>query len=166
MRVYFEKPRTTVGWKGLINDPNLDNSFDVNKGLKVARKLLLKINELGLPAGTEFLDMITPQYISDLISWGAIGARTSESQIHRVSIGFVLSCRLQKFYEWFYSSCDRCHWSSSNSHIFLSITKEGRSAIFNSAGNRDCHVILGAEKHQITPKMILKKLTRTWKVPI
>ena len=91
MRVYFEKPRTTVGWKGLINDPNLDNSFDVNKGLKVARKLLLKINELGLPAGTEFLDMITPQYISDLISWGAIGARTTESQIHR-ELASGLSC--------------------------------------------------------------------------
>ena len=83
MRVYFEKPRTTVGWKGLINDPNLDNSYDVNKGLNLARKVLLKINEIGLPAGTEFLDMITPQYISDLISWGAIGARTTESQIHR-----------------------------------------------------------------------------------
>ena len=91
MRVYFEKPRTTVGWKGLINDPDLDNSYDVNKGLKVARKLLLKINELGLPAGTEFLDMITPQYISDLISWGAIGARTTESQIHR-ELASGLSC--------------------------------------------------------------------------
>ena len=91
MRVYFEKPRTTVGWKGLINDPNLDNSYDVNKGLNLARKVLLKINEIGLPAGTEFLDMITPQYISDLISWGAIGARTTESQIHR-ELASGLSC--------------------------------------------------------------------------
>ena len=143
MRVYFEKPRTTVGWKGLINDPNLDNSFDVNKGLKVARKLLLKINELGLPAGTEFLDMITPQYISDLISWGAIGARTTESQIHR-ELASGLSCPVG-----FKNSTNGsiqvaidAIGSSSNSHIFLSITKEGRSAIFNSAGNRDCHVIL------------------------
>ena len=96
MRVYFEKPRTTVGWKGLINDPDLDNSYDVNKGLKVARKLLLKINELGLPAGTEFLDMITPQYISDLISWGAIGARTTESQIHReLASGYLVQLDLK-----------------------------------------------------------------------
>ena len=91
MRVYFEKPRTTIGWKGLINDPDIDNSFNINKGLKTARKLLLEINELGLPAGTEYLDIITPQYISDLISWGAIGARTTESQIHR-ELASGLSC--------------------------------------------------------------------------
>ena len=91
MRVYFEKPRTTIGWKGLINDPDIDNSFNINKGLKTARKLLLEINELGLPAGTEYLDIITPQYISDLITWGAIGARTTESQIHR-ELASGLSC--------------------------------------------------------------------------
>ena len=129
MRVYFEKPRTTVGWKGLINDPNLDNSFDVNLGLR--------------KAGTEFLDMITPQYIADLISWGAIGARTTESQIHR-ELASGLSCPVG-----FKNSTNGsiqvaidAIGSASNSHIFLSITKEGKSAIFNSSGNEDCHVIL------------------------
>ena len=143
MRVYFEKPRTTVGWKGLINDPNLDNSFDVNLGLRKARKVLLDINNLGLPAGTEFLDMITPQYIADLISWGAIGARTTESQIHR-ELASGLSCPVG-----FKNSTNGsiqvaidAIGSASNSHIFLSITKEGKSAIFNSSGNEDCHVIL------------------------
>ena len=143
MRVYFEKPRTTVGWKGLINDPNLDNSYDVNLGLRKARKVLLDINNLGLPAGTEFLDMITPQYIADLISWGAIGARTTESQIHR-ELASGLSCPVG-----FKNSTNGsiqvaidAIGSASNSHIFLSITKEGKSAIFNSSGNEDCHVIL------------------------
>ena len=143
MRVYFEKPRTTVGWKGLINDPNLDDSFDVNLGLRKARKVLLDINNLGLPAGTEFLDMITPQYIADLISWGAIGARTTESQIHR-ELASGLSCPVG-----FKNSTNGsiqvaidAIGSASNSHIFLSITKEGKSAIFNSSGNEDCHVIL------------------------
>ena len=143
MRVYFEKPRTTVGWKGLINDPNLDNSFDVNLGLRKARKVLLDINNLGLPAGTEFLDMITPQYIADLISWGAIGARTTESQIHR-ELASGLSCPVG-----FKNSTNGsiqvaidAIGSASNSHIFLSITKEGKSSIFNSSGNEDCHVIL------------------------
>ena len=143
MRVYFEKPRTTIGWKGLINDPNLDNSYDVNLGLRKARKVLLDINNLGLPAGTEFLDMITPQYLADLISWGAIGARTTESQIHR-ELASGLSCPIG-----FKNSTNGsiqvaidAIGSASNSHIFLSITKEGKSAIFNSSGNEDCHVIL------------------------
>ena len=143
MRVYFEKPRTTIGWKGLINDPNLDNSYDVNSGLRKARKVLLDINNLGLPAGTEFLDMITPQYLADLISWGAIGARTTESQIHR-ELASGLSCPVG-----FKNSTNGsiqvaidAIGSASNSHIFLSITKEGKSAIFNSSGNEDCHVIL------------------------
>ena len=143
MRVYFEKPRTTIGWKGLINDPDIDNSFNINKGLKTARKLLLEINELGLPAGTEYLDIITPQYISDLISWGAIGARTTESQIHR-ELASGLSCPVG-----FKNSTNGsvkvavdALKAASHSHIFLSITKEGKSAIFNSAGNQDCHVIL------------------------
>ena len=143
MRVYFEKPRTTIGWKGLINDPNLDNSYDVNLGLRKARKVLLDINNLGLPAGTEFLDMITPQYLADLISWGVIGARTTESQIHR-ELASGLSCPVG-----FKNSTNGsiqvaidAIGSASNSHIFLSITKEGKSAIFNSSGNEDCHVIL------------------------
>ena len=142
MRVYFEKPRTTIGWKGLINDPNLDNSYDVNLGLRKARKVLLDINNLGLPAGTEFLDMITPQYLADLISWGAIGARTTESQIHR-ELASGLSCPVG-----FKNSTNGsiqvaidAIGSASNSHIFLSITKEGKSAIFNTAGNDDCHII-------------------------
>ena len=143
MRVYFEKPRTTIGWKGLINDPNLDNRYDVNLGVRKARKVLLDINNLGLPAGTEFLDMITPQYLADLISWGAIGARTTESQIHR-ELDSGLSCPVG-----FKNSTNGsiqvaidAIGSASNSHIFLSITKEGKSAIFNSSGNEDCHVIL------------------------
>ena len=147
MRVYFEKPRTTVGWKGLINDPNLDDSYDVNKGLREARKILLDINEIGLPAATEYLDIITPQYISDLISWGAIGARTTESQAHR-ELASGLSCPVG-----FKNSTNGsiqvaidAIGSASQPHIFLSITKEGKSAIFNSSGNKDCHVILRGGK--------------------
>ena len=147
MRVYFEKPRTTVGWKGLINDPNLDDSYDVNKGLREARKILLDINEIGLPAATEYLDIITPQYISDLISWGAIGARTTESQVHR-ELASGLSCPVG-----FKNSTNGsiqvaidAIGSASQPHIFLSITKEGKSAIFNSSGNEDCHVILRGGK--------------------
>ena len=143
MRVYFEKPRTTVGWKGLINDPHLNNSFDINEGLTVARKLLLDINELGITAGTEFLDPITPQYLGDLVSWGAIGARTTESQIHR-QLASGLSCPIG-----FKNSTDGSVQiavdainSSNHSHIFLSVTKQGHSAIFSTAGNPDCHVIL------------------------
>ena len=147
MRVYFEKPRTTVGWKGLINDPNLDDSYDVNKGLREARKILLDINEIVFPAATEYLDIITPQYISDLISWGAIGARTTESQVHR-ELASGLSCPVG-----FKNSTNGsiqvaidAIGSASQPHIFLSITKEGKSAIFNSSGNKDCHVILRGGK--------------------
>ena len=143
MRVYFEKPRTIVGWKGLINDPHLNNSYDINEGLAVARKLLLDINELGLTAGTEYLDPITPQYVGDLVSWGAIGARTTESQIHR-QLASGLSCPVG-----FKNSTDGSIQiavdaikSSSHSHIFLSVTKQGHSAIFSTSGNPDCHVIL------------------------
>jgi len=143
MRVYFEKPRTIVGWKGLINDPHLNNSFDINEGLAIARKLLLDINELGLTAGTEYLDPITPQYVGDLVSWGAIGARTTESQIHR-QLASGLSCPVG-----FKNSTDGSVQiavdalkSSSHSHIFLSVTKQGHSAIFSTSGNPDCHVIL------------------------
>ncbi len=147
MRVYFEKPRTTVGWKGLINDPDLDNSFQINKGLRTARELLLKINEMGLPAGTEFLDMITPQYIADLIAWGAIGARTTESQVHR-ELASGLSCPVG-----FKNGTDGnlrialdAIKAASQPHHFLSVTKGGHSAIVSTNGNEDCHVILRGGK--------------------
>lgn len=147
MRVYFEKPRTTVGWKGLINDPGLDGSFDINRGIRVARELLLDINSLGLPAGCEFLDMITPQYIADLVSWGAIGARTTESQVHR-ELASGLSCPVG-----FKNGTDGnvkiavdAIKAASQSHHFLSVTKGGHSAIVSTAGNEDCHVILRGGK--------------------
>ncbi|MES9992930.1 MAG: 3-deoxy-7-phosphoheptulonate synthase AroG [Candidatus Thiodiazotropha sp.] len=143
MRVYFEKPRTTVGWKGLINDPTLDDRFEINKGLRLARKLLLDINNLGIPAGTEYLDLISPQYIADLISWGAIGARTTESQAHR-ELASGLSCPVgfkNATNGSMRVALDAIR-SSSRPHHFLSVTKEGRSAIFSTHGNQDCHVIL------------------------
>ena len=147
MRVYFEKPRTTVGWKGLINDPYLDNSFRINEGVRLARKLLWEINELGLPAGTEFLDMITPQYIADLISWGAIGARTTESQVHR-ELASGLSCPVG-----FKNGTDGnvriavdAIKAAQSPHHFLSVTKAGHSAIVSTRGNEDCHVILRGGK--------------------
>ena len=147
MRVYFEKPRTTVGWKGLINDPYMDNSFRINDGLRIARELLLKINELGLPAGTEYLDVISPQYISDLISWGAIGARTTESQVHR-ELASGLSCPVG-----FKNGTDGnvkiavdAIKAASQPHHFLSVTKGGHSAIVSTNGNEDCHVILRGGK--------------------
>jgi 3-deoxy-7-phosphoheptulonate synthase len=147
MRVYFEKPRTTVGWKGLINDPQLDGSFRINDGLRLARRLLLEINELGLPAGTEFLDLITPQYVADLISWGAIGARTTESQVHR-ELASGLSCPVG-----FKNGTDGnlkiavdAIRASQQPHHFLSVTKAGHSAIVATMGNEDCHVILRGGK--------------------
>jgi 3-deoxy-7-phosphoheptulonate synthase len=147
MRVYFEKPRTTVGWKGLINDPYMDNSFRINDGLRLARELLLKINELGLPAGTEYLDVISPQYIADLISWGAIGARTTESQVHR-ELASGLSCPVG-----FKNGTDGnvkiavdAIKAASQPHHFLSVTKGGHSAIVSTSGNEDCHIILRGGK--------------------
>lgn len=143
MRVYFEKPRTTVGWKGLINDPTLDDNFEINSGLRLARKLLLEINNLGIPAGTEYLDLISPQYIADLISWGAIGARTTESQAHR-ELASGLSCPVgfkNATNGSMRVALDAVR-SSSRPHHFLSVTKEGHSAIFATKGNEDCHVIL------------------------
>ncbi|HHJ12931.1 MAG TPA: 3-deoxy-7-phosphoheptulonate synthase [Gammaproteobacteria bacterium] len=143
MRVYFEKPRTTVGWKGLINDPDLDGSFHINKGLRLARKLLLELNDNGVPAATEYLDLMSPQYVADLISWGAIGARTTESQVHR-ELASGLSCAVG-----FKNGTDGSMRiaidairSASQPHSFLSLTKEGHSAIFRTAGNDDCHIIL------------------------
>lgn len=143
MRVYFEKPRTTVGWKGLINDPELNASFNINKGLRLARQVLLDINNLGVPAATEYLDLITPQYVSDLISWGAIGARTTESQVHR-ELASGLSCPVG-----FKNATDGgvkiaidAINAAMSPHHFLSLTKEGRSAIFSTRGNEDVHIIL------------------------
>ena len=147
MRVYFEKPRTTVGWKGLINDPFLNGSFDINDGLRIARKLLLELTDMGLPAAGEFLDMITPQYMADLISWGAIGARTTESQVHR-ELASGLSCPVG-----FKNGTDgnlRIAFDAIRAaaapHHFLSVTKFGHSAIIATGGNPDCHVILRGGK--------------------
>ena len=148
MRVYFEKPRTTVGWKGLINDPDLDNSFQINKGLHLARQLLADLANRGLPAGTEFLDLISPQYFADLVSWGAIGARTTESQTHR-ELTSGLSCPVG-----FKNATDGdiqvavdAIRSASQPHHFLSVTKQGHSAIFQTTGNEDCHIILRGGDH-------------------
>ena len=147
MRVYFEKPRTTVGWKGLINDPRLDNTFRINEGIRLARKILLEINELNLPCATEFLDTITPQYTADLIAWGAIGARTTESQVHR-ELASGLSCPVG-----FKNGTDGnmriavdAIRSANSPHHFLSVTKSGHTAIVSTLGNEDCHVILRGGK--------------------
>jgi 3-deoxy-7-phosphoheptulonate synthase len=147
MRVYFEKPRTTVGWKGLINDPRLDNTFRINEGIRLARRILLEINELGLPCATEFLDTITPQYTADLIAWGAIGARTTESQVHR-ELASGLSCPVG-----FKNGTDGnmriavdAIRSANSPHHFLSVTKSGHTAIVSTVGNEDCHVILRGGK--------------------
>ncbi|MYB34912.1 MAG: 3-deoxy-7-phosphoheptulonate synthase [Gammaproteobacteria bacterium] len=143
MRVYFEKPRTTVGWKGLINDPDLNNSFDINKGLRIARQLLLELNELGMPAGTEYLDIITPQYVADLISWGAIGARTTESQVHReVVSGLSCPVGLKNGTNGNIDIAVDGVRAARHPHHFLSLTKDGHSAIFTTTGNNDCHIIL------------------------
>jgi 3-deoxy-7-phosphoheptulonate synthase len=162
MRVYFEKPRTTVGWKGLINDPGLDGSFQINRGLKLARGLLLDINRLGLPAGCEFLDMITPQYIADFVAWGAIGARTTESQVHR-ELASGLSCPVG-----FKNGTDGnvkiavdAVQAAAQPHHFLAVTKQGRSAIATTAGNPDCHIILRGGK---TPNYDAASVEAAWKV--
>ena len=147
MRVYFEKPRTTVGWKGLINDPDLDGSFRINHGLRVARELLMEINAAGVPAGCEYLDMITPQYIADFVAWGAIGARTTESQVHR-ELASGLSCPVG-----FKNGTDGniriaadAIKAAQQPHHFLSVTKGGHSAIVSTKGNEDCHIILRGGK--------------------
>jgi 3-deoxy-7-phosphoheptulonate synthase len=143
MRVYFEKPRTTLGWKGLINDPNLDESFQINEGLRKARHLLLDLAEMGVPAGTEFLDMISPQYISSLVSWGAIGARTTESQVHRELVSGI-SCPVgfKNGTSGNVQIAIEAILSAGQSHNFLGHTKHGQTAIFVTKGNRDCHIIL------------------------
>jgi 3-deoxy-7-phosphoheptulonate synthase len=162
MRVYFEKPRTTVGWKGLINDPDLDGSFNINQGLRLARGLLLNINRLGLPAGCEFLDMITPQYIADFVAWGAIGARTTESQVHR-ELASGLSCPVG-----FKNGTDGnvkiavdAVLAAAQAHHFLAVTKQGRSAIATTSGNADCHIILRGGK---APNYDAASVEAAWKV--
>jgi len=147
MRVYFEKPRTTVGWKGLINDPNLDESYEINKGLHLARCLLADLNEMDIPAATEFLDLITPQYIADLISWGAIGARTTESQVHReLASGLSSPVGFKNATDGGLQVAIDAIGAASRPHNFLSLTKEGYSAIFATTGNDDCHIILRGGK--------------------
>ena len=147
MRVYFEKPRTTVGWKGLINDPHLDDSFNINHGLRVARSLLLDIAEMGVPAGTEFLDLISPQYIADLVSWGAIGARTTESQGHReLASGLSSPVGFKNGTDGDLKIAIDAIQAASRPHVFMSLTKQGHSAIFSTTGNEDCHIILRGGK--------------------
>jgi len=147
MRVYFEKPRTTVGWKGLINDPHMDNSYQINDGLRIARKLLLDINDSGLPAAGEFLDMITPQYMADLMSWGAIGARTTESQVHReLSSGLSCPVGFKNGTDGTIKVAIDAINAASAPHCFLSVTKYGHSAIVETSGNGDCHIILRGGK--------------------
>ena len=147
MRVYFEKPRTTVGWKGLINDPYLDESYRIDEGLRIARQLLIEINRLGLPAGSEFLDVISPQYIGDLISWGAIGARTTESQVHReLASGLSAPIGFKNGTDGNIKIATDAIQAAARGHHFLSVHKNGQVAIVQTQGNKDCHVILRGGK--------------------
>ena len=147
MRVYFEKPRTTVGWKGLINDPYLDESYRIDEGLRIARQLLIEINRLGLPAGSEFLDVISPQYIGDLISWGAIGARTTESQVHReLASGLSAPIGFKNGTDGNIRIATDAIQAAARGHHFLSVHKNGQVAIVQTSGNKDCHVILRGGK--------------------
>ncbi|MDV5167678.1 3-deoxy-7-phosphoheptulonate synthase AroG [Photobacterium rosenbergii] len=160
MRVYFEKPRTTVGWKGLINDPYMDNSFKLNDGLRMGRKLLLDLTDMGVPTAGEFLDMITPQYMGDLISWGAIGARTTESQVHR-ELASGLSCPVgfKNGTDGNIKIATDAIGSASAPHHFLSVTKYGHSAIVSTAGNEDCHIILRGGKEPNYSKEHVNSIT-------
>jgi 3-deoxy-7-phosphoheptulonate synthase len=147
MRVYFEKPRTTVGWKGLINDPYLDETFRIDEGLRIARQLLIEINRLGLPAGSEFLDVISPQYLGDLISWGAIGARTTESQVHReLASGLSAPIGFKNGTDGNIRIATDAIQAAAGAHHFLSVHKNGQVAIVQTKGNKDCHVILRGGK--------------------
>ena len=147
MRVYFEKPRTTVGWKGLINDPYLDESFRIDEGLRMARQLLIEVNRLGLPAGSEFLDVISPQYLGDLISWGAIGARTTESQVHReLASGLSAPIGFKNGTDGNIKIATDAIQAAAGGHHFLSVHKNGQVAIVQTSGNHDCHVILRGGK--------------------
>ncbi len=147
MRVYFEKPRTTVGWKGLINDPYLNDTYKINDGVRIGRKLLLDLTDMGMPTASEFLDMITPQYVADLISWGAIGARTTESQVHReLASGISCPVGFKNGTDGNIKIASDAIRSAESSHHFLSVTKYGHSAIVETAGNPDCHIILRGGK--------------------
>ena len=147
MRVYFEKPRTTVGWKGFINDPHLDETFDINKGLREARKLLVQIAQMGVPAGTEFLDVITPQYIADVVAWGAIGARTTESQVHRqLASGLSMPVGFKNGTDGNIQIALDAIAAAAGEHVFLSVTKHGTAAIVQTRGNSACHLILRGGK--------------------
>jgi len=161
MRVYFEKPRTTVGWKGLINDPDLDESFKIGKGVEMARKLLIDLAKLNLPAGTEFLDPISPQYITDIISWGAIGARTAESQIHR-ELASGLSCPIgikNATNGGLKAAIDGIQ-AANHSHVFLGATKESDIAMLKTAGNNDTHIILrGGKEPNYSAEAVNETLT-------
>ena len=163
MRVYFEKPRTTVGWKGLINDPYLDQSYKINDGLREARHLLLDLAEMGVPAGTEFLDMIIPQYVAGLVSWGAIGARTTESQVHRQLVS-GLSCPVgfKNATSGDVQIAVEAVLSAAQPHTFLGHTKHGQSAIFATSGNPDCHVILRGGRNAVnyTPEAVADTCSR------
>ncbi|QDG50504.1 3-deoxy-7-phosphoheptulonate synthase [Persicimonas caeni] len=147
MRVYFEKPRTTIGWKGLINDPDMDQSFNINRGLRLARKLLVDLAEMGLPAGHEFLDTITPQFIADLVTWGAIGARTTESQVHRqLASGLSMPVGFKNGTNGNFQIAVDAMRAAKHSHRFMGVTKHGISAIVQTAGNEDTHIILRGGK--------------------
>ena len=161
MRVYFEKPRTTVGWKGLINDPDLNGTFDINKGIRLSRSLLLEFSKMGLPCGTEFLDLISPQYIADLISWGAIGARTAESQTHReLASGMSCPIGIKNGTNGALKPAIDGIQAANHSHVFFSTTKEGNVSVFRTSGNSDSHIILrGGKKPNFSKNDIEKTLT-------
>ena len=161
MRVYFEKPRTTVGWKGLINDPDLNGTFDINKGIRLSRSLLLEFGKMGLPCGTEFLDLISPQYIADLISWGAIGARTAESQTHReLASGMSCPIGIKNGTNGALKPAIDGIQAANHSHVFFSTTKEGNVSVFRTSGNSDSHIILrGGKKPNFSKNDIEKTLT-------
>jgi 3-deoxy-7-phosphoheptulonate synthase len=162
MRVYFEKPRTTVGWKGLINDPHLDGSFDINHGLHIARELLIELAKIGMPAGTEFLDTISPQYYAELISWGAIGARTTESQIHReLASGLSMPVGFKNGTGGSNQIAFDAIQASAGQHHFLSVTKQGVTAIVSTKGNDACHLILrGSSKGPNYDAESIKEVTK------
>ena len=160
MRVYFEKPRTTVGWKGLINDPDLNESYDINKGIHLARSLLLEFGNMGLPCGTEFLDLISPQYVADLISWGAIGARTAESQTHReLASGISCPIGIKNGTNGALKPAIDGIQAANHSHVFLSTTKEGNVSVFKTSGNADSHIILRGGKEPNFDNEAIQKTT-------
>ena len=158
MRVYFEKPRTTVGWKGMINDPDINETYDINKGIHLARSLLLEFGKMGLPCGTEFLDLISPQYVADLISWGAIGARTAESQTHReLASGMSCPIGIKNGTNGALKPAIDGIQAANHPHVFLSATKEGNVSVFKTSGNSDSHIILRGGKEPNFDKNAIEK---------